>query len=213
MRGEAAVHRAVGPAVLTERNIFRAGGNNRLDGDDQAFGQFVLRGEIREIGHRRRLVNGSPDAMPTELAHHVKTAPVQFALHRAADVLRAISRPAPLRCSPRNPCGSRLFGGQVEFDEITALNHAIPGNPVHHFVVDADAHVAREPVHHRRRRPRPMCRKHARAKLAKLGSRNTGAHFRNHRAQRLPHDYSARTQPLKLFRAVNRHAKLCSLQA
>ena len=38
-----------------------------------------------------------------------------------------------------------FFGAQVEFDEITALHHAIPGNPVHHFVVDADAHVAGNP--------------------------------------------------------------------
>jgi hypothetical protein len=38
-------------------------------------------------------VKRSPDAMPTEFAHHVKTAPAHFALDRAANVLRAISSP------------------------------------------------------------------------------------------------------------------------
>ena len=43
MRGEASVCCAVGPAILIQRNFARACSDDRLDGDDQALGQFVLR--------------------------------------------------------------------------------------------------------------------------------------------------------------------------
>src|SRR5438874_10062754 len=63
VRGKTAVDGSIGPAVLVKRDLAGARGNNRLNGDDQPFGQFVLCGKIRVIGHRRRFMDRAPYAM------------------------------------------------------------------------------------------------------------------------------------------------------
>src|SRR5260370_42261798 len=110
VRGEAAVGGAVGPAVLIQRDFARACCDDRFNGNDKALGQFMLRGEISVIGHRRRLVNGAPDAMAAEFLDDVKASPPHFALDGSADVFGAV----PHLC-PREPLpeGSFRATGQV----------------------------------------------------------------------------------------------------
>src|SRR5258708_40038682 len=95
MSGETAVGRAVGPAVFVERNVARAGGDDWFDGDDQAFGQFVLRGKLGVVRHRRRLVDRAADAVAAKVLDDMKAAPAHFALNGPADVCREGS------CAPR----------------------------------------------------------------------------------------------------------------
>src|SRR5260370_8532379 len=90
VRGEAAVGRAIGPAILAERNVAGAGRNDWFDSDDQARGQFVLRGEVRVIGHRRRLVNGAADAVAAQLLDDVKAPSAPSTLDTTPDVLAAV---------------------------------------------------------------------------------------------------------------------------
>ena len=98
-----------------------------------------------------------------------------------------------------------LLRREIELDQIAPLNLAIPGNPVNHLVIHADAHITRKPVNHGRRRPCSVLGKHSRANLAKLRSRHSLSHLHGHGAQRFPHDHSARPQLLKLFATINGH--------
>src|SRR5258708_19473482 len=92
MSGETAVARVVGPAVFGERNVARAGGDDWLDGDGEGLGQFVPRGKIGVVRHRRRLVNRAANAVAAKFLDDVKTAAAHFALNGPADVFREVSR-------------------------------------------------------------------------------------------------------------------------
>src|SRR5258708_19579637 len=111
MSGETAVARVVGPAVFGERNVARAGGDDWFDGDDQAFGQFVLRGKIGVVRHRRRLVDRAADAVAAKFLDDMKAAPSHFALNGPAHFFGEVpcARPparfttSPLPPSPHPP--------------------------------------------------------------------------------------------------------------
>jgi hypothetical protein len=183
VRGNAAVYGSIGPAV--ERDIARASGNNRLNVDDQSLRQYVLRGEIRVIGHRRRLMDRAPYAVAAKFFDDVKSAPAHFALDGAPDVFGAIPRPRGVERLPERAFGAtRQFmrlacrrrhldahcrvrmvavqlSREVELDQISGLDHALAGNAMHHFVVYTDAHLTGKPVNHWRRRARAVFRQHA----------------------------------------------------
>ena len=89
--GEAAVGGADGPAVAVERDVAGAGGDDRLDGDDEAFGEEMAGVGIGVVGDSGLFVNGAANTVAAEFADDVEAAAADFALDGAADVFGAIA--------------------------------------------------------------------------------------------------------------------------
>ena len=63
MGRKAAVGGADGPAVAVEGDVAGAGGDDGLDGDDQALGEQVARERVGKIGDAGLFVDGAADAV------------------------------------------------------------------------------------------------------------------------------------------------------
>ncbi len=168
--GKAAIRGADSPAIVLQHTSTIAGGDDRFDGDHEAFGEAGPGARVVEIGYARRLVNTAADAVTAEFAHDLEAATVRLLLDRAADFGDAVA-------GARNVCsamessfraahqGSRgiarvinvdgdrsvseiavLFRDEVEFHEVAGVDNAITGNAVNRFVVDADAERGRKSV-------------------------------------------------------------------
>ena len=91
MGRKAAVGGADGPAVAVERDAAGAGGDDRLDGDDQALGEKMAGCGIGVVWDAGIFVNGAANAVAAEFADDVEAAAADFAFDGAADVFGAIA--------------------------------------------------------------------------------------------------------------------------
>src|SRR6185503_9952924 len=91
MSRPASVHGTDGPPVIRLDSLSGAGGNDRLDGDDEAFGESLVKTRVVVVGHARGLVNRAADAVAAQLAHHRKPAAPRFLFDCAPDIENAIA--------------------------------------------------------------------------------------------------------------------------
>jgi hypothetical protein len=74
-----------------ERDVAGTGGDDGLDGDDQARGQQMAGFRVGVVGDAGLFVNGAAYAVAAEFANDVEAATADFALDGAANVFGAIA--------------------------------------------------------------------------------------------------------------------------
>jgi len=198
---------ADGPLVGVESDAVGAGGDDGLDGEDEACSEESAIEGIGKIWDRGLFMNGVADAMTAKFANDVETAATYFAFHGAANFADGIAGTRGRKRLAESALGTtRKVGGQrgggrglngdggvgvvavllrseIELYEVAGLKDAVAGNAVDHFVVDADTDVAGETVNDGRRRARAVFGEDFRADKGEFRSSDTGTNCGSHCAQ------------------------------
>src|SRR6202795_1958681 len=89
VRGRPAIGGPHGPAIGSEDGPPRTSSDNGLHGNDQSFGEYLMRLRVRVVGNARFFVDGAADPVPTQFPDHRKTFAANLTLDRTADFRNA----------------------------------------------------------------------------------------------------------------------------
>src|SRR5580658_1297671 len=85
MRRRPVIGRDHRPLVWCGEDPAGTGGDNRLDRNDQAFGEDLIVARIGIVRYTRRFMDGAADAVARQLANHGEAAAPDFALDGASN--------------------------------------------------------------------------------------------------------------------------------